>query len=165
MMVILMIMMTKNIQIALVLSKNVQIFGSFTWWKKGQQIRAWVNPPPPLSGQCPKENVFLALMSSLNWHICLVKAENVWVQKRAVSLFVGLGFFAKYSGQSILHKVFWSQSHVWPGQYIGYTRTPDTNSNATHCIEFYSGVFIQERVWGYFDHKITIVSKSDFKVE
>ena len=32
--------------------------------KKGQKIRAWVDPPPSF-GQCPKENVFLLLMSSL----------------------------------------------------------------------------------------------------
>ena len=32
--------------------------------KKGQKIRAWVDPPPTF-GQCPKENVFFSLMSSL----------------------------------------------------------------------------------------------------
>ena len=32
--------------------------------KKGQKIRAWVDPPPSF-GQCPKENVFFSLMSSL----------------------------------------------------------------------------------------------------
>ena len=32
--------------------------------KKGQKIRAWVDPPPTF-GQCPKENVFFLLMSSL----------------------------------------------------------------------------------------------------
>ena len=52
----------KNIQISLVLSKNVPILGTFTWLC--QKIRAWVNPPP-FFGQCPKENVFLLLMSSL----------------------------------------------------------------------------------------------------
>ena len=33
--------------------------------KKGQKIRAWVHPPPSF-GQCPKENVFFSLMSSLS---------------------------------------------------------------------------------------------------
>ena len=33
--------------------------------KKGQKIRAWVNPPPPFFEQCPKENVLFLLMSSL----------------------------------------------------------------------------------------------------
>ena len=33
--------------------------------KKGQKIRAWVDPPPSF-GQCPKENVFFLLMSSLS---------------------------------------------------------------------------------------------------
>ena len=33
--------------------------------KKGQKIRAWVDPPPTF-GQCPKEKVFFFLMSSLN---------------------------------------------------------------------------------------------------
>ena len=32
--------------------------------KKGQKIRAWVDPPPTF-GQCPKENVFFEQMSSL----------------------------------------------------------------------------------------------------
>ena len=32
--------------------------------KKGQKIRAWVDPPPSF-GQCPKENVFFQLTSSL----------------------------------------------------------------------------------------------------
>ena len=36
--------------------------------KKGQKIRAWVDPPPPTFGQCPKENVFFELMSSLREH-------------------------------------------------------------------------------------------------
>ena len=33
--------------------------------KKGQKIRAWVDHPPSLR-QCPKENVFFVLMSSLS---------------------------------------------------------------------------------------------------
>ena len=33
--------------------------------KRGQKIRAWVDLPPSF-GQCPKENVFFSLMSSLN---------------------------------------------------------------------------------------------------
>ena len=32
--------------------------------KKGQKIRAWVDPPPSF-GQCPKEDIFFSLMSSL----------------------------------------------------------------------------------------------------
>ena len=32
--------------------------------KEGQKIRAWVDPPP-LFGQCPKENVFFSLRPSL----------------------------------------------------------------------------------------------------
>ena len=32
--------------------------------KEGQKIRAWVDPPP-LFGQCPKENVFFQLTPSL----------------------------------------------------------------------------------------------------
>ena len=35
--------------------------------KKSQKIRAWVDPPPLSFGQCPKENVFFLLMSSLRW--------------------------------------------------------------------------------------------------
>ena len=52
-----MIMMTKNIQISLVLSKNEPILGTFTWWKKGQKIRAWVTPPP-FSGNARKKTCF-----------------------------------------------------------------------------------------------------------
>ena len=42
---------------------------SFYWPKmyflrKGQKIRAWVDPPPSF-GQCPKENVFFPLRPSL----------------------------------------------------------------------------------------------------
>ena len=42
---------------------------SFYWpkmhfLKEGRKIRAWVDPPPSF-GQCPKENVFFSLMSSL----------------------------------------------------------------------------------------------------
>ena len=33
--------------------------------KKGQKIRAWVDPPPSF-GQCPKENVFFSLRPSLS---------------------------------------------------------------------------------------------------
>ena len=33
--------------------------------KKGQKIRAWVDPPPSF-GQCPKENVFFPLTPSLS---------------------------------------------------------------------------------------------------
>ena len=33
--------------------------------KKGQKIRAWVDPPPSF-GQCPKENVFLDALASLD---------------------------------------------------------------------------------------------------
>ena len=36
--------------------------------KKGQKIRAWVDPPPPSFGKCPKENVFFSLRSSLREH-------------------------------------------------------------------------------------------------
>ena len=41
----------------------VEEMDSFYWpkmhfLKKGQQIRAWVEPPPPSFGQCQKENVF-----------------------------------------------------------------------------------------------------------
>ena len=41
--------------------------------KKGQKIRAWVNPPP-LFGQCPKENVLFLMMSSLRlvWVIDII---------------------------------------------------------------------------------------------
>ena len=53
---------------------KVQYIGSFEeidsfyrpnmhFLKKGQKIRAWVDPPS--FGQCPKENVFFVLMSSL----------------------------------------------------------------------------------------------------
>ena len=68
MMVILMIMMTKNMHISLVLSKNVPILGTLIWWKKGQQIQAWVNPSP-LFRQCPKVNDVFLLMSSLRYPI------------------------------------------------------------------------------------------------
>ena len=48
---------------------------SFYWpkmhfWKEGQKIWAWVDPPPTHThtsfGQCPKENVCFQLMSSLS---------------------------------------------------------------------------------------------------
>ena len=40
-----------------------QLYRDFNLVKKGQKIRAWVNPP--LFGQCPKENVFFLMISSL----------------------------------------------------------------------------------------------------
>ena len=43
----------KNIQISWLLSKNVPILETITWWKKDQKIRAWSNPPP-LSGNARK---------------------------------------------------------------------------------------------------------------
>ena len=84
MMVILMIMMTKNIQISLVLSKNVPILGTFSWWKKGQKIRAWVNPPP-LFGQCPKENVLFLMRSSLT--LFCREFEYCWIYAFFVLIF------------------------------------------------------------------------------
>ena len=38
--------------------------------KEGQKIRAWVGPPPSF-GQCPKENVFFQLISSLTLQLLL----------------------------------------------------------------------------------------------
>ena len=45
--------------------------------KKGQKIRAWVDPPPTF-GQCPKENVFLLLMSSLIFIHSFEDSQLVW---------------------------------------------------------------------------------------
>ena len=45
--------------------------------KKGQKIRAWVDPPP-LFGQCPKENVFFPLTPSLTHDIILIKIECIF---------------------------------------------------------------------------------------
>ena len=61
MMVILMIMMKncqKNIQKLCFFSKNVPILGTFTWWKKGQQIRAWVTPPHTLHTMPESKRLF-----------------------------------------------------------------------------------------------------------
>ena len=38
--------------------------------KKGQEIWAWVDDPPPLFGQCPKENIF--------FHWCLPLDNNTF---------------------------------------------------------------------------------------
>ena len=44
--------------------------------KKGQKIRAWVDPPPTF-GQCLKENVFFSLGPSLINNLCTVpKNQN-----------------------------------------------------------------------------------------
>ena len=68
-MVILMIIMTKiikkNIHLLRSLSKKCYFKDYYLVKKRGQKIRAWVDPPPPLFGQCPKENVFFVPMSSL----------------------------------------------------------------------------------------------------
>ena len=52
-----------------------QLYRDFNLVKKGQKIRAWVNPPP-LFGQCPKENVLFLMRSSLIV-ACPVEAEEV----------------------------------------------------------------------------------------
>ena len=44
--------------------------------KKGQKIRAWVDPPPTF-GQCPKENVFFELMSSLSRATAIGQSRTV----------------------------------------------------------------------------------------
>ena len=41
------------------------ILGTFTRLKKGPKIRAWVDPPPPTFGQCPKVSDFFQRMPSL----------------------------------------------------------------------------------------------------
>ena len=43
--------------------------------KRGQKIRAWVDPPPSF-GQCPKENVFFLLMSSLKYDDVFLDKSN-----------------------------------------------------------------------------------------
>ena len=59
---------------------------SFYWpkmhfLKKGQKIRAWVDPPPWF-GQCPKENVFFqlrpSLMSNMRRRCTFNKISGTW---------------------------------------------------------------------------------------
>ena len=49
--------MTKKHTISVKFEKKMLFEGLILGKKKGQKIRAWVDPPP-LFGQCPKENVF-----------------------------------------------------------------------------------------------------------
>ena len=62
---------------------------SFYWpkmqfLKKGQNIRAWVGPPPSF-GQCPKENVFFPLMSSPTYSFEIILASEYVVHVQYIS--------------------------------------------------------------------------------
>ena len=57
--------------------KNCHFKGCYLAKKGGQKFRAWVDPPTPLFGQCPKENVFFLLMSSLSqFSVRQIGADN-----------------------------------------------------------------------------------------
>ena len=63
-MIIMMIIMTKitkkNIHLLWNLSKKCYFKDYYLVKKRGKKIRAWVDPPP-LFGQCPKENIFFSV--------------------------------------------------------------------------------------------------------
>ena len=44
--------------------------------KEGQKIRARVDPPPPLFGQCPKENIYFQLRPSLTKQHLIVSNKS-----------------------------------------------------------------------------------------
>ena len=54
------------------------------FFKKGQQIRAWVDIPPSF-GQCPKENVFFPLMSSPTYSFEIILASEYVVHVQYIS--------------------------------------------------------------------------------
>ena len=61
----------------------------------GQKIRAWVDPPPPSFGQCPKENVFFSI------DVFPYQLYNVLRRKREKLLFVRLyGVMNKFPKKS-----------------------------------------------------------------
>ena len=66
-----------------------------------------------------------------------------------------------------LCKILWSQSHVWPQRWAS-DRVAQMWLHHIILIfmllYWFLSQYIQERSQGYFDHNITIVSKSDFKV-
>ena len=89
--------------------------------KKGQKIRAWVDPPPPTFGQCPKENVFFLLMSSLKI------GEDIWRPEVGKSLAASHSAMNSFSTMQLLSCCNYICLHAMPllGRFL--------NSNCHKC--------------------------------